>query len=411
MGEFSNKTVRLVKDILSGWRDADLENFFSGFGLSQVYRMRKFGWGRLARINDVFAALEYDQAKRDAIIREVVVELWRDFQKVDDPDNAFKGAYGKLVNSLNQDGFDITGGKLASSFPERRPASIIKEVPDEMERKKLEKFPEGVLEHISKTIGDYRTGSEIAELLRVAGYPEKSQVVGTKWRFLYATFKEFNDQPEGQYHVAKIVQTFCDPTQWIGRESMRKQILNSLNEALIHANLQLNEQGKLIWAERRTIYKKVEEEQLEKPEATSMTVTPIFRARDMETERNLCFVLMPFKPPFDRLYREEIKPAIETSGFKCLRADDLFSPTPILEDIWVYICKSRVIIADVTGKNPNVFYEIGVAHTVGKPVIIITQDKSDVPFDIAQFRYFVYSDDAQGWETLCRNIASALKSL
>jgi len=334
--------------------------------------------------------------------------LWRIFEKAEDPNKAFRATHGELSASLKQDGFDIVGSKLAPSFPEVSP---IKEASVEMEKKKLEKFPEGVLEHISKIIGDYKTGSEITELFSVAGYPQIRHDGGTKWRFLYATFKEFNDQPEGQYHVAKIVQTFCDPTQWIGRDSMRKQVVNSLNGALIHANLQLNEQGKLIWAERRIIYKKVAKEQLEKPEATSMVVTPIFRPRDVVTEKDLCFVLMPFKPSFDRLYKEKIKPAIEASGFRCLRADELFSPTPILEDIWTHICKSRIILADVTGRNPNVFYEIGVAHTVGKPVIIITQDKNDVPFDIAQFRYFVYSDDVQGWETLCKNIASALRSL
>ncbi len=151
---------------------------------------------------------------------------------------------------------------------------------------------------------------------------------------------------------------------------------------------------------------------LEEPGATtSIIVNPIFRTRNIAQEPDLCFVLMPFNSAFDRLYREEIKPTVEAAGFKCLRADDLFSPTPVLEDIWVHIYKSRVIIADVTGRNPNVFYEMGIAHTAGRPVVIITQERAAIPFDIAQFRYFVYSDDAQGWSTLCTNIASALRSV
>lgn len=279
-----------------------------------------------------------------------------------------------------------------------------------MERKKLERFPEGVLEHISKTIGDYLTGSEIAELLKVAGYPEKSQLAGTKWRFLYATFKELQDKPDGQYHVAKIVQTFCDSTRWIGRSSQHKQVMNTLNEGLAHVNLQLNEAGKLVISQEKITHVAKEETREVSTGSGLMTVVPVFRARDIKLQEDLCFVLIPFKPPFDRLYREKIKPTVEACGFKCLRADDLFSPTPILEDIWVQICKSRVIIADVTGRNPNVFYEIGIAHTVGKPVIVITQDKQDIPFDIAQFRYFVYSDDAHGWDTLCNNITAALRS-
>lgn len=279
-----------------------------------------------------------------------------------------------------------------------------------MERKKLEKFPEGVLEHISKTIGDYKTGSEIAELLRVAGYSEKSHVVGTKWRFLYEIFTALNVRADGQYHIAKIVQVFCDPTRWIGRESMRKQVMNILNEGLAYVNMQLNEDGKLVVSERKITHATTEEIREEPTQPKLMTVAPIFGARDIKPEENLCFVMMPFRPAFNRLYKEIIKPTIEACGFKCLRADDLFSPTPILQDIWVHICKSNVIIADATGRNPNVFYEIGIAHTVGKPVIIITQEQADIPFDIAQFRYFVYSDDAHGWDTLRMNITSALRS-
>ncbi len=278
--------------------------------------------------------------------------------------------------------------------------------------KKLGRFPEGVLEHVSKTIGDYRTGSDIAELLRNAGYPDKSMVTGTKWRFLYELLKEFNDKPDGQFHVARIVEVFCEPTRWIGKETVHKQVMDTLNAGLIHVNLQINDDGKIVVTQRRIIHVIKKEEISEvSTEPKFMTVSPIFRARDMKPEQNLCFVLMPFKAPFDRLYREKIKPTVEACRFKCLKADDLFSPTSIPEDIWIHICKCKVLIADVTGRNPNVFYEIGIAHTVGKPVIIITQDKADIPFDIAQFRYVLYSDDSKGWGILCSNITSALRTI
>ena len=281
-----------------------------------------------------------------------------------------------------------------------------------MIRKKLEKFPEGVLEYVSKIMGDYKTGSELTELFNIAGYPHIRHDGSTKWRFVYAVFKDLNSKPDGQYHVAKIIQTFCDPTQWIGRDDLRKRIMNTLNEALIHVNLQLNEEGKLVITDRKIKFPIAEEEKREMPmQDKALTIFPIFKARDITQEENLCFVLMPFKSPFDRIYRKQIKPTVEALGFKCIRADDIFSPTPILEDVWMHILKSKVIIADVTGRNPNVFYEIGIAHTVGRSVIIITQDKSDVPFDIAQYRYFVYSDDEQGWNNLRKNISLALESV
>lgn len=252
-----------------------------------------------------------------------------------------------------------------------------------MEKRKLEKFPEGVLEHISKIIGDYKTGSELTEFFSVAGYPNIRHNGSTKWRFVYAALKDLNSKLDGQYHVAKIIQTFCDPTQWIGRDEVRKQVMNKLNEALIHVNIQLNQDGKLIITDRKIDFFTTEGKREMPVQTKELVVFPVFRARGIKQEENLCFVLMPFKPPFDQLYREQIKPGIEASGLKCVRADDIFSPTPILEDIWTYILKSKVVIADVTGKNPNVFYEIGIAHTVGRPVIIITKDKGDVPFDIA----------------------------
>jgi len=280
-----------------------------------------------------------------------------------------------------------------------------------MEKRKIEKFPESALEHVSKIIGNYKTGSELTEFFSVAGYPNIRHDGSTKWRFVYATLKDFNSKPDGQYHIAKIIQAFCDPTQWIGRDDARKQVMSSLNEALIYVNLQLNQDGKIGITERK-INHVIEEERREgATQAKALAVSPVFRARDIKQEEDLCFILMPFKPSFDRLYRGQIKPAVEASGFKCVRADDIFSPTPILEDIWIHILKGKVIIADVTGRNPNVFYEIGIAHTVGRPVIVIAQDKADIPFDISQFRYFVYSDNTQGWNTLRTTITSALRSI
>jgi hypothetical protein len=142
-----------------------------------------------------------------------------------------------------------------------------------------------------------------------------------------------------------------------------------------------------------------------------MRVTPIFRARPKGVDPTRCFVLMPFSAPFDRLFAEVIVPATEAIGLRCLKADNFFSPTPIIEDIWTQIVRSALIIADVTGKNPNVFYELGIDHTLGKPVTIITQNKSDIPFDISYLRCFEYSDDVNGRGKLMSDIMDSLTTL
>jgi len=165
-----------------------------------------------------------------------------------------------------------------------------------MEKRKLEKFPEGVLEYVSKIISGYKTGSELTEFFSVAGYPDIIHDGSTKWKFVYGSLKDLNSKPDGQYHVAKIIQAFCDPTQWIGRDDVRKQVMSNLNEALIYVNLQLNQDGNLFVTERKINYA-VEEERREVPtQAKVLSVSPIFRTRDIKQEEDLCFILMPSSP-------------------------------------------------------------------------------------------------------------------
>jgi len=137
---------------------------------------------------------------------------------------------------------------------------------------------------------------------------------------------------------------------------------------------------------------------------------PIFQTKpeDLELDDSLCFVLMPFQPAFDRIYQKVIEPAVTEAGLRPLRADQIFSPSPIVEDIWTHIVTARIIVADVSQRNPNVFYELGLAHAVGKPVIVIAQSKDDVPFDIAYLRYFHYADDAGGWKKLREDLRKAI---
>lgn len=140
---------------------------------------------------------------------------------------------------------------------------------------------------------------------------------------------------------------------------------------------------------------------------------PIFRTspEELETDPNLCFVLMPFKPEFNRIYEDVLQPAIKEMGLNPLRADEIFSPSPIVEEIWTHIARSRLIIADVTDKNPNVFYELGLAHAIGIPVIIVTQNKEDVPFDVAYIRYLIYTDNEVGWQKLKQDLTKTISSV
>ncbi len=148
-------------------------------------------------------------------------------------------------------------------------------------------------------------------------------------------------------------------------------------------------------------------------QANRVVLRPVFRTQpeDMELDSELCFILMPFQSAFDRLYQDVLMPAVQDAGLRPLRADQIFSPTPIVEDIWRHIASARLVIADVTGRNPNVFYELGLAHAAGKPVIILTQSSDDVPFDLSYIRFFQYRDDEQGWQKLRTDLKSAISAV
>ena len=105
------------------------------------------------------------------------------------------------------------------------------------------------------------------------------------------------------------------------------------------------------------------------------------------------FVLMPFEEEFDFVYNDFLKPvfeSLEDAEFQVTRADDIGNQRSILNDIVVQIAQSDLVIADLTGCNPNVFYELGLAHALRRPVILLTQDIEDVPFDLKTYRTLEY---------------------
>ncbi len=110
-----------------------------------------------------------------------------------------------------------------------------------------------------------------------------------------------------------------------------------------------------------------------------------------------CFVLMPFKEPFDTYFAEMIDPAVRAAHLEPLRGDSLFRPSPIMGDIWQMIQDARVLVAELTEKNANVFYELGLAHAIGKPVILISETIDDVPFDLQPLRVILYNKSDPAW--------------
>lgn len=114
----------------------------------------------------------------------------------------------------------------------------------------------------------------------------------------------------------------------------------------------------------------------------------------------LCFIVMPFTDELQPVYEDIIRQTIEENGLRCIRSDDFFDNRPIMDDIWESIEQSRFVVADLTKRNPNVFYEVGIAHALGKEVILLSQSLDDVPFDLRHLRCILYSDTNRGAKKL-----------
>lgn len=132
-----------------------------------------------------------------------------------------------------------------------------------------------------------------------------------------------------------------------------------------------------------------------KREENLMIVTPkIFNETDFVQEKKLVFVIMPFKEKWSEDVYRAFNDALPKYNVK--RADEVTKDDMITQTIWELINKAEFVVADCTGKNPNVFYELGLAHAVGKSVFICTQKSSDVSFDLSHLRHFCYEDTSYG---------------
>lgn len=139
----------------------------------------------------------------------------------------------------------------------------------------------------------------------------------------------------------------------------------------------------------------------------SVSKTKAKKKKTRKKSIGTCFVLMPFKDPFETYYRLIIKPAVVAANLECVRGDSLFRPSPIMGDIWTMIQGATVLVAELTEKNANVFYELGLGHAIGKPIVLISETIEDVPFDLQPLRVIIYDKDDPAWGVKLRNNLTA----
>jgi len=116
----------------------------------------------------------------------------------------------------------------------------------------------------------------------------------------------------------------------------------------------------------------------------------------VETQQPTAFVVMQFTKPYNELYMEVIQPICEEFHFTALRADESYRQGLIIADITKQIMEAKLVIVEITPPNPNVFYELGFAHAINKPTILIAEQGTQLPFDVSPFRVLFYENSIDG---------------
>lgn len=136
-----------------------------------------------------------------------------------------------------------------------------------------------------------------------------------------------------------------------------------------------------------------------------------FEALSIDSAKPQVFVAMQFGQPFDTLYQEVINPRARALGLEVIRIDELAGPGIIFEDIKHRLAEAKIVIAEITAPNQNVFYKLGYAHALNKPTILLAQRGKELLFDIRSYRVIFYDDSIGGKPALERNLQKHLEAI
>jgi hypothetical protein len=205
--------------------------------------------------------------------------------------------------------------------------------------------------------------------------------------------------PDEEFFANALTERFKIPADKIS--DFREVFNDSLRKAqLIDES---GEQPKLIDVGREEI-----------PRASNLGITGRKISGAAKESGSSCFVMQPFAHPYNGYYDVVFKPAIEKAGLRSVRADDeIFGSGKIMDQVWRGIRNANVLIAELTTRNANVYYELGLAHALGKPVVLIAADGEEVPFDVHHIRVIYYDIKDPFWgqkliDKIAENIQSAL---
>jgi len=148
-----------------------------------------------------------------------------------------------------------------------------------------------------------------------------------------------------------------------------------------------------------------------------MWAAPIFYERVFRKRDDLCFVIMPFRDAQLQFVEHAVKPVVTSLGLECKLANEFRGGhNDIVEEIWVALNEARFLIVDLTGQNPNVYYELGIANTLGKQIIAIHKkgapdEDARLPFDVRTRRTVFYEDTMAGGAAFQKELREHIEAI
>ena len=212
--------------------------------------------------------------------------------------------------------------------------------------------------------------------------------------------------------LCKVIESLINPDYFLFDDKLNhEKAIEDVNKALKSSGLTLKikSDGQSVIALLNGEFISTEVNELET--IRQITFAPsVFKIPSKPTNEKLISVMMPFNSAYRGTY-DAIKRVADHMNLECLRADDIWSNSTFFQDIFDLIYCARIIIVDFSDRNPNVMYETGIAHTLGKTVIPITQNLSDIPSDLLHHRALKYLANDEGYRNLSNELYKRIKTI
>lgn len=239
----------------------------------------------------------------------------------------------------------------------------------------------------------------------------------TRINWVNDTLTEINKREEisdvmPSREIVQVIESVVHPDNFLFDENVdHEKAIEAMQDSLKSSGLCMivgsNQVPKLATLQGEFVSTSHEEPQTER----LITFKPsVFKVPNEQPNGKLISVMMPFNPAFKGTY-DAIQRVANYMDLECLRADDIWEDSTFIQDIFSLIFRSHLVVVDFTGRNPNVMYETGIAHTLGKTVVPITQSLDDIPSDLGHHRALKYLPNEEGYRDLSNALWKRFKPL